>query len=605
MGRTVRGALACVALVGSAGLAPGDAAAQRPPFALDTLRVQVGALSWSALPAAVRSVEVIDRARIQASPARTVADLLAWAVGVDVQPRSKAQADVAIRGSSFEQVLVLVDGVRVSDAQTAHFDLDTAVPLDEIERVEVLRGAASAQYGSDAMGGVIHIVTRRDGAAGGRLEAGSHGTAIAAASAALAVGSGRARAGIEYDRSDGARAGTDHEIGQARAGVDVALAGGTVRADVAYAFRDFGAADFYAPFPSYERTRTLTADLGWSTIAGSSAVEPRLSVRRHGDEFILRRDDPAFYRNVHTGWQYGGALHARHAFSSRVRVAAGGELFADRLESNALGERSATRAATFGELSAGAPGRWLLQSGVRIDWHSEFGDFVAPSAAAAFWPAERLRLRGSAGRSFRAPGWTERFYEDPANIGSPALLPERAWMAELGAELTFDVARIDIAAFIRDAEQLIDWARAQGADPNAPWRTMNIEDATFRGVEALLAVRGPLAIGWSLAGSVLSVDAAEAGGYISKYALRPLAHTAVLAADRTIAGGLDVGAKLRNARRVGEDAHTVADVRLSYRRGAVRVFADLTNLTDEEYLDVSVQSAPGRQLRIGVRWTGS
>src|SRR5690606_25516420 len=122
----------------------------------------VGALSSSLLPAALRSVQVIDRAAIEASPARTVAQLLTWALGVDVQARSPAQADVSIRGSSFEQILLLVDGVRMSDAQTAHYDLDTAVPLDEIERIEVLRGPGSAQYGSDAVGGVINIVTRRD-----------------------------------------------------------------------------------------------------------------------------------------------------------------------------------------------------------------------------------------------------------------------------------------------------------------------------------------------------------------------------------------------------------------------------------------------------------
>jgi iron complex outermembrane receptor protein len=349
----------------------------------------------------------------------------------------------------------------------------------------------------------------------------------------------------------------------------------------------------------------LTANLGWSlSDAGGGAVEPRLSLRRHADEFILRRDDPSFYRNVHTSWQYGGELHARHPLSAHVRFAAGGELFRDALESNALGERSATRAAGFGELSAGTPGAWLLQSGVRLDWHSEFGDFVAPSAALAWWPADRVRLRASVGRSFRAPGWTERYYEDPANIGSADLLPERAWTAELGGELAFAHGRVDVVAFRREAEQLIDWARVVD-DPASPWRTMNIEDATFRGVEALVELRGPLDTHWSLTGAALSVAAEEANGFTSKYALRPLAHTVVLALDRPVLRGAGLGARLRTARRVSEDAYTVLDVRASYRLGSLRAYADLTNLTDEEYLDVSVQRAPGRQLRIGVRWTGS
>src|SRR5690606_15074446 len=199
---------------------------------------------------------------------------------------------------------------------------------------------------------------------------------------------------------------------------------------------------------------------------------------------------------------------------------------------------------------------------------------------------------------------TERYYEDPANIGSPDLLPERAWTAELGAGLSFATARIELTGFLRAAEQLIDWARSSElVDPPPPWRTMNIEDATFRGLEATVQLRGPLAFDWSLSGSVISVDATERDGFISKYALRPLAHTIVLAIDRTTSAGVGIGVRLRNARRVGEDAYTVADVRLSYGRGPFRAYADLTNLADEEYLDVSVQPAPGRQLRVGVQWT--
>ncbi|MGH7505673.1 MAG: TonB-dependent receptor plug domain-containing protein, partial [Longimicrobiales bacterium] len=413
----------------------------------------------------------------------------------------------------------------------------------------------------------------------------------------------------EYDRSDGSRPDTDHEVGQARIGIALPARGGQLHADAAFAFRNFGAAEFYASFPSYEETRTLTAALGWTALdaaaPASPVIEPSLSVRRHADEFILRRDDPAFYHNVHTSWQYGGELQARYAPSARVHIAAGGELFGDRLESNALGERAATRAAAFGELAAGAPGDWLVQTGLRLDWHSEFGEFLAPSIALAFWPADPLRVRGSVGRSFRAPGWTERFYEDPANIGSPDLEPERAWTAEIGAELALPAGRIDIATFIRQAENLIDWARSVLDDPAAPWRTMNVEDATFRGVEATLSLRGPLETQWSVAATALSLDASERHDFTSKYVLRPLAHTAQLAVERSLNDGFGIGARVRNARRMGEDPFTVADLRFSYGRGSIRAFADLTNVTGEQHLDVSAQPAPGRQFHIGLRWTGS
>jgi iron complex outermembrane receptor protein len=591
------------------GFTAGDALAQRTDFNLDTLRVRVGSRAWAALPVALRSVEVIDRSRIEAAPAQTVADLLTWALGLDPQARSAAQADVGIRGSSFEQILVLVDGVRMSDAQTAHFDLDLAIPLDAIERIEVLRGPASAQYGSDAMGGVIHIVTRRGAPTNARIEAGTHASLAGSAATSVGVPGGTTGSfGLEYDRSDGTRSGTDYDVGLVRASIDLPWAEGALRADAAYALRNFGAADFYTPvnrFDSYEETRTLTAAVGWQASEDRRlAVEPRISVRRHDDEFILQRDDPAFYRNVHENWQLGGELHARYAVDSGARFAVGAEAFRDLLDSNNLGERTETRAAVFAEIAAGTTGRWLTQTGLRLDWHSEFGEFLAPSFAAAFWPSDRLRVRGSLGRSFRAPSWTERFYMDPTNIGTADLQPERAWSAELGAQLSLRGARIDVALWMRDADELIDWVMPEGA-PTDPFRTMNIETARFRGIDALIEWRGPLQTTMSLSGTALTLDAPEANGFNSKYVLSPLTEAIVLTVDRAVLGGFGVGVRARHARRVGEDSHVLADVRTSYARRGWDAYLDVTNITNAEYLDVSARIGAGRQLRAGLRWSGT
>ncbi|HKK08312.1 MAG TPA: TonB-dependent receptor plug domain-containing protein, partial [Gemmatimonadota bacterium] len=141
--------------------APGTVPPRRssPRYLLDTLVVSAAGRTGGRA-AATRDLEVLGRDAIEATPARTVAGLLRWAAGVDVRPRSPAQADLSLRGSSFEQVLVLVDGVPVNDPQTGHFDLDVAVPLASVERIEILRGPASATFGADAVGGVVNIVTR-------------------------------------------------------------------------------------------------------------------------------------------------------------------------------------------------------------------------------------------------------------------------------------------------------------------------------------------------------------------------------------------------------------------------------------------------------------
>jgi iron complex outermembrane receptor protein len=584
------------------------AAQQQPGVPLDTLEVRVGSRASPALPVATRAVEVITAEQLRAAPVSTIAEALAWALGADVTPRSPAQADLAMRGSSFEQTLVLVDGVRMSDAQSGHFDLDLAVPLEQVERIEVLRGAASALYGADAMGGVVNVVTRRRGPAlQARAQGGSWGTGtLALAGRAGRDGGLRADLAGEAGRSDGHREGTDWESLQLRAAVAAPLAGRTLRADAALASRDFGAAGFYGPYPSYERTDVATASLAWQADAGArSALEPRVSARRHGDDYVLRRENPAAYRNRHTSWQLGGELVGRHAVRDGLRAAAGVEAFRDLLDSNSLGERDETRAAGFAEVAAGRIGAATLTAGARADWHSAYGAFLSPSLAGAWWPADALRLRASAGRAFRAPTWTERYYDSPANVGNPDLDPERAWSAEAGADWTpRPGARLAVGGWVRRTDALIDWARPAGSPESEPWRTRNVRDATFRGLEAEAAAE-VAGLRWTAQASALSVRAADAQGYASKYALRPLVESASLAAERALPAGLAVAARGRRVRRAGEDAHLLAATRLRWDGARAGVFLDVQNVFGEEYRDIVGQAAPGRAVVLGVRWGGT
>jgi vitamin B12 transporter len=115
----------------------------------------------SVLVADARECSIIGPDEIAAMPALSVADMMQWSGVVDLRPRGAAgvQSDFGLRGSSFEQVLVLVDGVRINDPQTGHHNGDIPVPAGEVERIEILLGPASALYGSDGFGGVINIIT--------------------------------------------------------------------------------------------------------------------------------------------------------------------------------------------------------------------------------------------------------------------------------------------------------------------------------------------------------------------------------------------------------------------------------------------------------------
>ena len=578
--------------------------AQERPIPLDTLQIEVGSRLTSHLPVLTRSIQILGREEISSLPVRTVSGLLEWATGVEVISRSPAQSDLSIRGAGFEQVVVLVNGVRMSDPQTGHFDLDLTVPLDQIERVEILRGPASALYGADAMGGVVNVVTRGGGSPWqGRAEGGSWGSVRLSGGGSLVGEEGSSlQGGGELSRSDGHRQGTDFETMLLHLGLNHALGGGSLSGEVGFSRRDFGARDFYAPFPSFEKTRSYTSSLRWSSSPdGRASLRAGASFRRHEDEFVLLRDDPEYYRNRHTSSQGGGELLSRVTPWPGLKLALGGELFGDILQSHNLGDRTEGRGAVFGEAVVGQGGPGVVSLGLREDWHEGFGSFFSPSVSASYRVGEVLLLRTALGRSFRAPTFTERYYRDPVNQGQEDLAPERAWSGEVGADVfSGGGLRFSVTVFTRRAEELIDWARELTSGEEEPWETRNVEEATFRGLEAELAAPGPLGTAWTFGGTLLSVDSKESRGFRSKYALRPLLERFTGRVRKSFGDGLNLAIHAQRSRRAGEDPFHRIDLRTGLRVGSTWLYLDATNLTDQSYPDITGAPAPGRALFVGL-----
>jgi len=592
-----------LALLCAAAIAHPALAQERDAHPLDTVRVT--SRSDAELARSTRSVEVITREDLTRRAARSLSDVLAVALGADAQPRSPAQADLGLRGSTYNQVVVLVDGVRVSDVQSGHYALDLAVPVALIERIEILRGTGSALYGSDAIGGVVNIVTRSDASL---AELGTRVGSFGGANGHVALGTtsdGTAlRLGADVDRSSGHRDGTDYRITQVRGTAERAVGGARIAADVGLGARQFGAADFYSPYPSYETTRSTTADVRvHAPLSTRLSVDGVVHTRRHSDVFTLKREDPAFYQNTHLSWQSGAEGTARFAPTELLRIAAGGELFDARLRSARLGDHDERREAAFVEATAGRAGSAVLDAGLRGDWSSVVGGFASPSVAVSLPIGSSLQLRASSARGFRAPDWTERYYKDPANVGDSTLSVERFTAHEIGARI-FPVgwASADVALFQRRATELIDWARPTGAPSTTPWRTMNFAAATYRGVEAMVRVPDLAGVDWTLRGSGLHLDASTADGITGKYALRPLTRTFGLSAATHVVHGASLTVDALRTRRSGESDHFALNARLGQRIGGIDASVELLNLTNAQYLDVAGKPVAPRSIFIGLEW---
>ena len=571
--------------------------AQQQPRPLDTIRV--AARSPEPALALTRSTEVIDRAALAKRAGHDLSDILAASLGLDVFRRSPAQADLSIRGSSFNQIVILVDGVRVSDVQSGHYNLDLAVPMESIERIEILRGGGSTQYGADAIGGVVNIVTRRPGTSAVSAHGGSFGTAGADLGMAARAGASSLFLSADARRSDGHRDGTDYRAVQARVSGETPLAGGTLAIDGGVGVRDFGAADFYGAFPSYEDTRTATTMLSYErAITHGWRANVSADARRHYDLYTLVRTNPATYQNRHVSWQDGGRAVASGRID-RVGVAAGVEGLHASLESARLGDRNEDRAAGFTELSLGSARKTIGMLGTRLDWSSRTATFFSPGISVATAISPTVRLRGSASRGFRAPTWTEAYYTDPANVANPDLRSETFDMGELGGRATRSWGWLDLGLFARRGKDLIDWTKP-ASSPTSPWRSTNLESATFHGAESELGITRLANIEWRVRATGLRFRSTDSDTLIGKYALSPITESVSLQMSPAPVYGVQLSVTTGRARRAREEPYQRVDLRATTVLRGWTLRLDGLNLGDAHYKDAAAQPAAGKMLLLGI-----
>lgn len=568
------------------------AGAQTVPPARESVTV-TGTVAPVPFDALARPVYVIQADDLAQLPVGSIAEALALLAPVDVRSRGVAgvQADFSVRGAAFGQTLVLVDGVRINDAQSGHHNGDIPVPLDEIERIEVLAGPGSSLHGADALGGTINIVTKR-GREPARVEGavGSFETVEGRARADW----GRAALAGEIARSEGFMPARDYTTTTLSGRVNP---GRGLVARIAFLDRDFGANGFYGPSPSREWTSQWLASLEQPRVsAGPWTLAWRAAARTHHDRFLWDETRPGVLENLHRSHAVTGALHAERALAGSTRVTVGVEGGGDWVRSTNLGDHAYARGAVSGQLLH-RRGRAFVSPAIRIDGYSRFGHAVSPSLAAGAWLG-RVKLRAGAGHAFRVPTFTELNYRDPVHEASGALKPERAWSAEAGADWLGAAWQLGGTGFLRAERDVIDWVRESPADR---WRTMNIRRATTRGVE-LTARRGLGAVRTAFQYAWLDTRAPDVG-LLSKYVLDFARHRLTATVTAPLGSRTNLGIRLSGTRRVDGRAYTLFDTRIARRIGRMELVLDARNLLDERYQEISGVDMPGRSARVALRWS--
>jgi len=579
--------------------APSAQEQDAPKAASETL-VVLGTASPIPLAESSRSVEVLP-VEPNLLSVQTPLDLLRSDTSAFIEQRGAggAQSDIVLRGGSFAQTLVLVNGFRVNDAQTAHHNLDLAIPLEAMESVQILEGAGSTLHGADALSGVVDFTTAAPSHSSLYLRAGegSFGSNEESLLAGVARDRWSARGTATRNFSTGFIADRDYRNEDASLESWIGSRLGVTDVLVAASDRSFGADQFYGDFSSWERTKSWFAsarqELGTETIAA-------FGYRRHSDEFVLIRSNPSIYENNHVDSSWQASLHRTFSLRTTSVLLAGLEADGDRIASNNLGVHARNRGAGYIDIDLRpAKRRWNFSAGMRGELFSGSVDpAFAPQVAGSLRLEHDVKLRASTGYGFRIPTYTDLYYSDPSTIGNANLKPESAWSFDGGIDWS-PSAKFIISGtgFYARQHNAIDYVRASVTEK---WRAMNLSGLRFAGVEAsatwVPAKSQRVEIAWtSLNGAQGTLNGLESE-YVFNYPVNNVRATW----DAEIHRNWLVRNSVQIAQRYQRTAYPVWDLACSRRSGRLRPYLRMNNLSNTGYQEISGVAMPGRSITGGL-----
>jgi iron complex outermembrane receptor protein len=617
-------------------------------FTIDTIPIVSTRINQSAA-ATGRNVTVLTAEEIRRLPANSVDELLRYLPGVEVQTRGAfgAQADISVRGSTFNQVLVLVDNVRLNDPLTGHFNGYIPVALAEIDRIEVLRGPAAALYGPDAVGGVIHILTKTFSPSltqakshtRGELMAGQYNLVKGQAGAFINSGKLSVGTGVLINQSTGQPLPTglrgDFSILTASGSAGFKWGKGWSAAlRTGYDLRTFNAQYFYtrsAADSSREQTSIWWNQGRVAHVGKKHRTEIDFAYKVSQDSFLFR---PAGAANIHTTRLGIVQLHHIWQATSRWSFATGGQADQRSIVSSDRGDHQVFHFGVYA-ISAYQHKGLTANASLRLDQDENYGTELTPQLNISYQAGEVV-LRGAAGRAIRAADFTERFVSNNLpgplsggrNLGNPFLEAERSWTYEAGADWQISSSFIpSVTFFLRDSRNLIDYVTTPASEipnngnltPGASYfYTQNLAEVNVAGIETAIRFRANAGKVGRLSGmagyTFLNTSAPD--GVVSKYVSSHARHLFTLQSAFT-GKNWSVGVQsLYKARDADAVAAINAELKPDYMvwhlqaswfllDGKLGLQGQVLNLFDVVHQDILGAQLPGRWGLGGIVWNFS
>ncbi len=458
-----------------------------------------------------RNIISISGAYFSQLPIHSIDDLLKYLPGVEVQQRGPggSQADIVIRGGTFQQVLVLLDGLRLNDPNTGHFSAYIPISPSEIERVEILKGAASGLYGSEAVGGVIQVISKTFAARRSveqqqlqiQANAGQYGMFGVNAGGFYQKGKTAISGGILLNKADGQeQRGTNGFYNNQTASFSINQflnQHWRLSFRTAYDQRDFSAQNFYTSFKSDTAKEKVTGYWNQFSIAYQNKkdqLQLDAGYKQTTDIYAFN-SGAAPNENLSKLFQFSGRY--QHGFSTNTQLISGLQVQQKSISSNDRGNHQLTQTGLFLLVNHQVMEQLLLSGSIRLEYTQNIGVELVPQINFAY-KTGIIQWRGSLGKTIRQADFTERYNNynkglvTSGSIGNPELEAETSWSYEFGMDLIANKHwRLSNTLFQRNQASVIDWTPTPYAQ--MPRKTNLVTTGTYALASNIAKVN---VIGW-------------------------------------------------------------------------------------------------------------
>ncbi|HEY0175338.1 MAG TPA: TonB-dependent receptor, partial [Pedobacter sp.] len=533
------------------------------------------------------------------------------------------QADISIDGGTFDQTLVLINGVKVSDPQTGHNMMNLPISMDDIDHIEVLRGSASRIYGLNALTGAINIVTKSvtttgvsanvfTGSSFKKNESGDlYGNYGVHATGTLALKESSHLFSVGQEAGNGYRYNTafDNQKVYYQGKVNV---GKTDQLDISggYIHNNYGANGFFASGTESEETvNTALVDIAYKTqLTSFWTLLPRLSYRNNVDDYMYIKQTPDVAHNHHVTQVLSAELN--NVFETKIgEFGLGLEGRKEKINSSNLGKRNRDNLGTYAEYKFDKVENLQINAGTYVNYNSDFGWQVLPGIDAGYTFLGNWKAFINVGTGERLPTFTDLYYDGPENIGNDQLRPEKSRYAEGGLKYNSNHFVLNASVFKRRISNFIDWVRAVDTDPWQPnnFAQLNTTGYTLStdyktGALTNSQVFNSMRFGLAYTHLDPKVTAVIPAATLSRYAIETLRNQLTATANADFLKVMSLTLTARYNERISYNDYTIMDARVSYRLKKSSIYADASNIFDVKYTEVAAVPMPGIWATLGYKF---